>query len=46
LIRAVKSDSSVSDIDRQRYIQMLEQWQVKPYLATLLEQELKATAQI
>ena len=46
LIRAVKSDSSVSDIDRQRYIQMLEQWQVKPYLATLLEQELKAAAQI
>ena len=46
LIRAVKSDSSASDIDRQRYIQMLEQWQVKPYLATLLEQELKATAQI
>jgi hypothetical protein len=25
---------------------MLEQWQVKPYLATLLEQELKAAAQI
>ena len=46
LIRAVKSDSSGSDIDRQRYIQMLEQWQVKPYLATLLEQELKAAAQI
>ena len=46
LIRAVKSDTSVSDIDRQRYIQMLEQWQVKPYLATLLEQELKAAAQI
>ena len=46
LIRAVKSDSSVSDIDRQRYIQMLEKWQVKPYLATLLEQELKAAAQI
>lgn len=46
LIRAVKSDSSVSDIDRQRYIQILEQWQVKPYLATLLEQELKAAAQI
>lgn len=46
LIRAVKSDLSVSDIDRQRYIQMLEQWQVKPYLATLLEQELKAAAQI
>lgn len=46
LIRAVKSDSTVSDIDRQRYIQMLEQWQVKPYLATLLEQELKAAAQI
>jgi SAM-dependent methyltransferase len=46
LIRAVKSDSSASDIDRQRYIQMLEQWQVKPYLATLLEQELKAAAQI
>ena len=46
LIRAVKSDSSASDIDRQRYIQMLEQWQVKPYLATLLEKELKAAAQI
>jgi SAM-dependent methyltransferase len=46
LIRAVKSDLPALEIDKERYIQMLNQWQIKPYLANLLEQELKTTAQI
>lgn len=46
LIRAVKSDLPALQIDKERYIQMLNQWQIKPYLANLLEQELKTTAQI
>jgi hypothetical protein len=46
LIRAVKSDLPALEIDKDRYIQMLNQWQIKPYLANLLEQELKTTAQI
>jgi len=44
LIRAVKTNQSSSDIDKDRYQQMLTQWQIKPYLAKLLAAELKASA--
>jgi len=46
LIRAVKTNQSASDIDKDRYQQMLTQWQIKPYLAKLLGSELKASAGI
>ena len=46
LIRAVKTNQSSSDIDKDRYQQMLSQWQIKPYLAKLLAVELKASAGI
>ena len=46
LIRAVKTNQSSSDIDKDRYQQMLSQWQIKPYLAKLLAAELKASASI
>lgn len=46
LIRAVKTNQSSSDIDKDRYQQMLSQWQIKPYLAKLLGSELKASAGI
>ena len=46
LIRAVKTNQSSSDIDKDRYQQMLSQWQIKPYLAKLLASELKASAGI
>jgi SAM-dependent methyltransferase len=46
LIRAVKTNQSFSDIDKDRYQQMLSQWQIKPYLAKLLAAELKASAGI
>ncbi len=46
LIRAVKTNQSSSDIDKDRYQQMLSQWQIKPYLAKLLDSELKASAGI
>ena len=44
LIRAVKTNQGSSDIDKDRYQQMLSQWQIKPYLAKLLAAELKASA--
>ena len=44
LIRAVKTNQISSDIDKDRYQQMLTQWQIKPYLAKLLASELKASA--
>jgi SAM-dependent methyltransferase len=44
LIRAVKTNQISSDIDKDRYQQMLSQWQIKPYLAKLLATELKASA--
>ena len=44
LIRAVKTNQSSADIDKDRYQQMLSQWQIKPYLAKLLAAELKASA--
>jgi SAM-dependent methyltransferase len=43
LIRAVKTNQSSADIDKDRYQQMLTQWQIKPYLAKLLALELKAS---
>ena len=46
LIRAVKTKQSSADIDKDRYQQMLSQWQIKPYLAKLLAPELKASAGI
>jgi len=46
LIRAVKTNQGSSDIDKDRYQQMLSQWQIKPYLAKLLASELKASAGI
>ena len=46
LIRAVKTKQSSADIDKDRYQQMLSQWQIKPYLAKLLAAELKASAGI
>jgi SAM-dependent methyltransferase len=46
LIRAVKTNQSSADIDKDRYQQMLTQWQIKPYLAKLLAAELKASAGI
>jgi len=46
LIRAVKTNQISSDIDKDRYQQMLSQWQIKPYLAKLLAVELKASAGI
>jgi len=44
LIRAVKTGAPVLDIDKKRYKQMLTDWQIKPYLAQLLTDELKAAA--
>ena len=44
LIRAVKTGAPVLDIDKKRYEQMLTDWQIKPYLAQLLTDELKAAA--
>jgi len=44
LIRAVKIGAPVLDIDKKRYEQMLTDWQIKPYLAQLLKDELKAAA--
>lgn len=46
LIRAVKTNQCSSDIEKDRYQQMLSQWQIKPYLAKLLDSELKASAGI
>ena len=44
LIRAVKTGAPVLDIDKKRYEQMLTDWQIKPYLAQLLKNELTAAA--
>jgi len=46
LIRAVKTGAAANDLDKKRYEQMLGDWQITPYLATLLKSELKAAAQI
>ncbi len=46
LIRAVKTGAVPTDLDKQIYQQMINDWQIKPYLAQLLADELKAAAQI
>jgi len=46
LIRAVKTGALPTDLDKQRYQQIINDWQIKPYLAQLLADELKAAAQI
>jgi hypothetical protein len=46
LIRAVKAEQKITQVDIDRYLQLTKEWQVKPYLATLLQSELKASAQI
>ena len=46
LIRAVFTGASPAPLDKERYLQLLAQWQIKPYLAKLLKDELKAAAQI
>jgi hypothetical protein len=46
LIRAVKTGAVPTDLDKQRYQQMINDWQIKPYLAKLLAVELKASAGI
>jgi len=38
--------ASPAPLDKERYLQLLAQWQIKPYLAKLLKDELKAAAQI
>jgi len=46
LIRAVKIDTEVSQVDIDRYQELIQLWQVQPYLARLLKSELKAAARI
>ncbi len=46
LIRAVKTGAAPSDLDKQRFHQLINDWQIKPYLANLLADELKAATQI
>lgn len=46
LIRAVFTGAKPAQVDKDQYLQFLAQWQIKPYLAKLLMDELKATAQI
>ena len=44
LIRAVFTGAKPSQIDITRYEELLKQWQIEPYLAKLLADELKAAA--
>jgi SAM-dependent methyltransferase len=46
LIRALFIGAKVAPLDKERYLQLLAQWQIQPYLARLLKDELKAAAQI
>jgi hypothetical protein len=46
LIRAPFTGAKVAPLDKERYLQLLAQWQIQPYLARLLKDELKAAAQI
>ena len=46
MIRAVKTGASVKAIDKERYEQMIKQWNVRPYLSKLLSEKLKAAAGI
>jgi hypothetical protein len=36
MIRAVKTGAPVAPIDKERYEQMLKEWNVTPYLSKLL----------
>ena len=42
LIRAVKSETSATQLDIDRYQEFLTQWGIKPYLSKLLEMQLEA----
>jgi SAM-dependent methyltransferase len=46
LIRALFTGAKAAPLDKERYLQLLAQWQIRPYLARLLKDELKAAAQI
>jgi SAM-dependent methyltransferase len=46
MIRAVKTGAPVQAIDKERYEQMIKQWNVTPYLSKLLSEKLKAAAGI
>jgi hypothetical protein len=46
LIRAVFTGATPASLDKDRYLQLLQQWQITPYLSKLLVAELKAAAQI
>ena len=46
MIRAVKTGAPVQAIDKDRYEQMIKQWNVTPYLSKLLSEKLKAAAGI
>jgi SAM-dependent methyltransferase len=46
MIRAVKTGAPVQAIDKERYEQMINQWNVTPYLSKLLSEKLKAAAGI
>ena len=46
LIRAVFTGAKPSQIEIARYEELLKQWQIKPYLAKLLADELKAAANL
>jgi SAM-dependent methyltransferase len=46
MIRAVKTGAPVQAIDKERYEQMIKQWNVRPYLSKLLSEKLKAAAGI
>ncbi|MFM8672547.1 MAG: class I SAM-dependent methyltransferase, partial [Candidatus Nanopelagicus sp.] len=46
LIRAIFTGAKPSLIEITRYVELLKQWQIKPYLAKLLADELKAAANL
>ena len=46
LIRAIFTGAKPAQIEITRYAELLKQWQIKPYLAKLLADELKAAANL
>jgi uncharacterized radical SAM superfamily Fe-S cluster-containing enzyme len=46
LIRATKTNQKATASDIDSYLQFINLWQVKPYLAKLLSAELKTSARI
>jgi hypothetical protein len=42
LIRAVKGETTATQLDIDRYQEFLTQWGIKPYLSKLLEKQLEA----